>query len=376
MRQEIKDTVQRKLDQIDLCFPQERLQRSKERLRRLWHGEAPLDRYPFTYAPLIYGYYQPDIDPERVLLAVLDEIIARGDVEDDFIPAFFPGCRQSTIPSMFGAREISCDDDFTCEQQYYHDVGDIERIEPKIAPGTTAHAWLLMQEYVLEMTAGRLPVHVIDMQGPGDVCGKLVGYDTLFCWAYEEPELIRLLMEKATDAFIALWDAQLGLCGDLFVNTHLFGWNWVPSDAGASVSVDSLVMISPAFYREFYQPHLQRIAERYGGLAVHSCGYLTDLFPVLCATPSLKAFNAGQMTVCEMREIGLDERIIASVNVDPAKREETFRCMKENGLRLDPTIYVLWPYGESGIIPSWGWSAEQRSDMQREQDNVLSLLSP
>ena len=52
--------------------------------------------------------------PQQRLRQMLDETILRGRLEDDFVPAFFPGCRQATIPTMFGAREIVIEADYTC----------------------------------------------------------------------------------------------------------------------------------------------------------------------------------------------------------------------------------------------------------------------
>ena len=88
------------MDRIDERFPPERLRRSRERLTRLWHGEPPLDRLPFSFMPLKVDYYAAACDPEKRLREMLDEIVLRGRLEDDFIPAFFPGCRQATIPSI------------------------------------------------------------------------------------------------------------------------------------------------------------------------------------------------------------------------------------------------------------------------------------
>lgn len=64
------------------------------------------------------------------------------------------------------------------------------------------------------------------------------------------------------------------LLGDLLVKTHLHTWDWVPDDVGVTCSVDSLVMVSPDFYENFYKPYIVRIGETFGGVTVHSCGKL------------------------------------------------------------------------------------------------------
>ncbi|MHB8963729.1 MAG: hypothetical protein ACYC5K_11315, partial [Saccharofermentanales bacterium] len=165
--------VKDRLDRIDELYPADRINTSKERFRRIWNGEKPKDRYPFTYGQLTFDYYDDVHTPEERLRHTLDEIIVHGALNDDYIPSLFPGCKQSTIPSMFGAEEIRVGNDYTC-RKIIHRVEDIDRLPaPSVQRGTVAYEWLEMQRYMLEATDGRIPVHVTDMQGPMDVAGQL-----------------------------------------------------------------------------------------------------------------------------------------------------------------------------------------------------------
>jgi hypothetical protein len=188
--------IRDKLDRIDELFPAARLAASRERLTRLWRGEPPLDRQPFVFYPFTLDYYDDVLPQEARLRAILDEIIFRGRLDDDFIPAFFPGCRQSTIPNMFGAAEIVSGRDYS-SAKLLNRVEDIAALPvPSLAPGTVAHEWLEMARYVRDETEGRLPIHVADMQGPPDVCGKLWGYEDFLACAYEDPDAFRSLIGK------------------------------------------------------------------------------------------------------------------------------------------------------------------------------------
>ncbi len=371
----IADVIAEKLDLIDALYPPERVAKSKERLTRLWHGESPLDRYPFTYLPFNLDYYSPEQQPELCLQRCLDEIIVRGVAQDDFIPSFFPGCRQSTMPSLFGVEEIEMDGDYS-SHRILDSPESFDRLPaPFYAPGTVAANWLHMEEFVLEATGGRLAVHPTDMQGPADACGKMFGYEALLACAYEEPERYHRLMSHVTEAFIGYWEAQRRLCGTHFVGTHLWAWNWVPADAGASVSVDSVVMVSPTFYQEFYQPYLQRIGEVCGGIAVHSCGDFSRVIPVLCATPTMKALNAGEMSPLAMHDAGVDGNTIMIASTGYEALPEVLQRMRTHHLRMDLNIYGIWPATSYGAKPVQEWNAEDRAEMQRKEDVVLNMLA-
>jgi len=375
LRTVLQDIIRKKLDQVDGLYPPERLALSRQRWTRLWRGEPPLGRYPFQFAPHRLEYYSAGSTPEDRLHDNLDEIIARGVVQDDFIPSFFTGCRQSTIPSMFGAEEVVLNGDYTCRQiiKRPEDIDDLP--EPSLGLGTVPNIWLEMQAYVLDATEHRLPVHVTDMQGPADVCGQLMGYEAFLSCAYEDTTRYHRLMGIVTEAFISFWDAQRRLCGDCFVGTHLFGWNWVPADAGAALSADSLVMISPAFYKKFYQPYIERIGNEFGGVAVHSCGDFSTVIPALCATPTLKAVNAGQMTLDALCDAGVDSATIAIGFVGLDRIEDLFRQIREKCLRVDLSIGGVWPVMDQQVKPAAAWSREDRAELKRIEERVTLLAT-
>lgn len=177
----MKNWVREKLMLVEELFPESEIE-------RVWKGDEPLDRYPFVFSPITFTYYNEVHTPEERLRISLDEFIWRGRIHEDFIPTFFPGCRQGTIPSMFGAKEIVAGTDHSCERIIFY-LEDIDKLpEPSIGPGTIAYEWLAMGKYLLEETEGRIPVHVADMQGSLDVCGQLWGYDNIRMAPYEEPE--------------------------------------------------------------------------------------------------------------------------------------------------------------------------------------------
>jgi hypothetical protein len=368
--------IRAKLDLIDELYPPERLQKSKERWAAIWRGDKPNDRYPFLTGYPFFNPYDAPHTPKERLEASLDACISMARVTDDFIPSIFPGaCNQATIPGMFGAEPVQVGLETTCERPI-HDPSDIDNLpEPSLVPGTPAHDWLMTEQYLLEVTEGRIPIHVCDMQGPVDVCGQLWGYDNLFLCAYDDPERYDKLMTKVSDAFILLWQEQKKLLGPAFVGTHLFAWDWVPAGVGATLSADSMVMVSSEFFKEFFAPYLARISAALGGLAVHSCGNYSAVVAELCQVSGLRAVNASQMSIPQILDAGFDTSkiIIAATGKDSAS--EIFSLAKKTGFGPDFSFMDMWPTKDGINIPVQNWSSDEEYNFDKTNKLLLEAAS-
>lgn len=375
----MKDQISRKLDRIDNLFPPERLEASKKRIRAFNRDETP-DRYPFVCSNLGFDYYDDVMPKEERLQRMLDEILAHGHTRDDFIPHFFPGCRVGTIPNMFGAREIivTRDDGVkeygVCEKLLGPDDDPANLPEPEIQPGSIAAGWLEMQEYVLEETEGRLPVSVIDMQGPMDVAAQLWGYENLFADAMDEGARSQTLLTRCTDAFIQLWQKQVDLLGDAFVGTHLFGWNWVEQGPGhgATASMDCMAMISGDFFLSYTRNHLSRIAEAFGGLTIHSCGKFGAVIPAICDMPGMVGLNSTQMSLQELIDAGVNSKLTLTCWRDYNKLEEEYARIKEHNLKVDMTVNGLWPQGVRSIDQ---FGQDDWREFHKREEHVLAIMA-
>jgi len=343
--------IKDKIEKIEELYPPERIKKSMERFARIWKGEKAVGRYPFTYGQLTFGYYDDVHTPKERLHANLDEIIVHGTLNDDYIPSLFPGCKQSTIPSMFGAKELIVGADHTCDK-IINTGEDVYKLpEPSLGVGTVAYQWLEMQKYMIDETDGRIPIHVTDMQGPFEVAGQLWGYDNMFVCAYEDPKTYHYLLSQTTQAFIMFWKEQKKTVGKNFVPTHLFGWSWVPEDMGGSISADSIVMVSPGFFDEFYKPYIEIIGKTLGNLSVHSCGNFSNVMDNLMKIPYIKAINAGQMTVEDLVKAGLNKSKVAIVQGKVSEAENLFKMIKKELLRVDLSFMDIWPVVEERRVP-------------------------
>lgn len=242
------------------------------------------------------------------------------------------------IPGMFGAQEIVLGNDYTCER-LMSTVEDGVQLQPsRIQPGSVADQWLKLQRFYLEETEGNIPVHVCDMQGPLDAAGQIWGYENLLAAPYEE-EIYDRIMSLVTEAFITLWKEQQKNAGDLLIPTHMFGWDWVPEGNGVSVSTDSLAMISPQFYKDYYRPYLERISCELGPMTIHSCGQFGHQIRELYQTTGLAAINAGQMTIAQLLDAGIDSQKIIIWDIAP----EIICLIHSHQLKTAITFRGIWP---------------------------------
>ena len=370
----MRKTIKEKLDKIDECFTSDRLTKSKERWRRLWAGEPPQDRIPYDTVPISAPQYDPIIDKKSMLDIMLDDCIWRGHIESDHIPSLFSGCRQGTIPSMFGAREIVAgahEDDYTCERllNSYEDVDNL--CQPELHEYIGAWRWIELAKFYLEETEGRIAIQVCDMQGPVDTAGQLMGYENLLLLANDEPELYRSLIKKTTLAYEMLWQAQKDIIGEeLFAGTHLIMSNWYPKCAGVTVSVDSMVMVSPSFFEEFYAPSLEEIAEKFGGVTIHSCGNFSNVTKSIGRVKGMRGIHASEMSIKELIDAGIDKNLMFISMSGMEQIEESMSYNKQNSIRSVMNINP-WIQGKKAGKP-WLWDNNEWSQIKRNEQIILS----
>lgn len=366
--------VKEKLQRIRELFPSERVEKSKQRLERLWQHRFPDDRYPFRYGSHYRLYWHDGQTKEERLMLELDEALFHGMLNDDYIPSLFTGTRVATTPNMFGAHELICENDYGTDKMLFS-VEDIFNLpDPVIREDSIAAEWLRRQRYFLEETEGLLPLHPTDVQGHMDIAGQLCSYDDLFLFASDDPDAIHFLLDKINAAFVMLWKAQQELIGDLFIPSHLFPHSWAPPDAGCSLSADSLVMFGPDFYGEFFEPVLKKTAAALGPISIHSCGQFPQHLKTLSEADYISAVNPAQMTFKSVLEAGFNSRKLLLMNSVPlAELKETFRLIRENKLLVNLMVDLPFPQDGKGFKLPWEWSKAEHQTLLEQEKDVMEL---
>ena len=306
---------------------------------------------------------------------LLDEQIDHGRFDDDAIPTLFPGCNQAAMPNLFGAPMVETDG----ERNAIPIVIDAETARSLPAPklGPEAEHWLTMIRYFREQVGDAVPIRVADMQGPVDAAAQLWSYDGLFLSSYEDPEAYDHLMRRLVEGFLLFWNAQAQLVGEGFVPSHLDVWGWMPLSRAVTLSMDSLVMMSPEFCQERCMPYLKLIADHFPeGMVVHSCGEFRQHRDLLQRTPFIRGVHFGQMCVTDVVDAGFDGSLVLLTGDAYAKRAEVFEHIRERRLRVDLTISGVAPQGDIAAWTDSDWRAAQGrcdeiADMARETAVVL-----
>ena len=162
------------LEKIKRAWPQERIEKSKERLMTIWNKKLPDDRIPFVIERIhdengvnveileSFGYSM-DVN----LYFQLYQLEKRALLEDDYIPSLYPGYRQNMIPSGFGASEvIKANATQYLSEPFLKKPEDIYRLDDFSLKKKNSTVWLLLENmrYFMKMTEGILPIHLVDSQ--------------------------------------------------------------------------------------------------------------------------------------------------------------------------------------------------------------------
>ncbi|MFB3902532.1 MAG: uroporphyrinogen decarboxylase family protein [Acidobacteriota bacterium] len=142
------------------------------------------------------------------------------------------------------------------------------------------------------VTKDRLPISLTDTQSPNDTASLILEVSEFFTVSSYEPERVAGLMEAITNVIIRFAESQLEAIGP---NLSLPGHQMLchPNWNGISMSDDNMAFLSPAAYANACLPFNGRIAERFGGVAVHSCGNIIHNLPGLLQTPQLRQLECA-----------------------------------------------------------------------------------
>ena len=281
-------------------YPEERIAESRARLQHVWDRKLPEDRIPYVFSSFPFSSRLHGLrmdfachDVRTSLAYQLDAMTARAVLSDDYIPALLPGMRSGAIPTAFGCEELAIGEQFHV-RPVVQSAADIYRLRaPDLAGSGFTHVVLERIRRFRELTSGQLPIHSTDMQGPFSTACALWDDQALMLAMIDEPEAVRFLMDLTTEAFIEFMKLQIDAAEGDIIPIHCMPFAWMPLDKGVCVSEDYLALLSPSTCTDFLMPCLERIAEAFGGIVVHSCGDFRHNLNAIANVKGLLGINFG-----------------------------------------------------------------------------------
>ncbi len=217
-------------------------------------------------------------------------------VDDDYVPYFMPWFGTGVLASAFGCTVKPAtgrgDDPAACGP-CVSSVAEAARLRrPDLSRDGLVPTVSRFMEYAAAY--GDLPVGMSDLNSPFSTAAQICGYDKLFIWMYDEPELVHELLHTVTDAFIEWVKLQKSIAGEPMDGSSGLQGIWTPK-GGVWLSDDDLVSISPELYEEFLVPEYTRVFDTFGGGHLHWCGKGVHQLKCFKMIPSLTAINNSQL---------------------------------------------------------------------------------
>lgn len=283
------------------AYPPQRLERSRTRLRAIWDLASPpwsrLDRLPFFFTGVPFehrfgaGIGEMGYSHAETLEFLLEAILARAILDDDYIPSLAPGVRQGLIPTAYGAQE-SWDSDHWWVKPLVSSAREFLALpHPDFAKDGWAAEVLAMIRFFRQATGHRLPIQMPDMQGPLDLAANLLGTERLIEEMVDHPQDVQAMLSQLAGDFNTFMRLVEGAAEGDLVPIHCHPMVWLPKESGMALSEDLLAVLSPRLYRQFGVPNNERIAAEFGGVIIHSCGSIEHNLAELAQTQRLVGVN-------------------------------------------------------------------------------------
>jgi len=271
-----------------------------------------------------YPYAEAFEDPEKMmvneLLKSFGSTVNSAEVRDDFPLQIRSNHGVGIIASLFGLNcRIVFDNmpwvdhvETIKEVRQIVDGGLLDLRGGLVARVLETHAFY--RERLAPYPKCRECIHVTqpDLQGPFDIVHLIWGAD-VYTALYDEPDLVRSLLELVTDAYIGVWRLLQPTQSDRADEGHIYLHGQIVS-GHALIKDDSCINLRPEMYRELVRPCDERILQAAGGGGIHFCGCGDHLRDEMLSIEGIECVDFGQpqqndfggwQRECAERKIGI-----------------------------------------------------------------------
>lgn len=221
----------------------------------------------------------------------------------DYVPRLSPYMGSTSIASAFGAPVVFPDNNQPISLPMIERAQDAFTVESPDIYTNDLKRVFEKTEYFLQETKGEYPITTFDFQSPFDTVHLLWNHTNFFMDLIMNPEAVLYLLDRVTEVTI---EAGLRLKEMVphYVPAHCPSL-YMPEEVGTTICLDSMVNIGPDMFDTFIRPSLEKIAEAFGGVVIHSCGDFSHHLEKIKSVKGLKGINfgAGEMALEEVAEV-------------------------------------------------------------------------
>lgn len=253
--------------------------RREPRLRKFYEGSIPflvVQQPPptfYTHCNTIEELYEANISSfeKWVELPWTDDL-----------PCLEPWIGTGIYANAFGCDYFWRENESPAVHYKYHRIEEVGNIAyPDWRTSIVMRMVLDTIDLMKEKTSGRVPIALTDTQSPFDTATLILDAAEFFTACYAEEKIVMGFMAKLTDLLIEFSRVQIQHIGDAALAKPGHIMTSGTFLRGISISDDNLAVSSPVINERISLPFNQKIAEAFGGLAIHSCGRWTHTMKLL-----------------------------------------------------------------------------------------------
>ena len=244
-----------------------------------------------TFDELKAGYTFGDIRKvrEKMLNQQLANISKTIKCKTDYIPYIEPWHCMGVYANAFGCQIKWYDDKDPDTINVIDKPEEVYNLKPNLQNSELINMTLDTIKYFQDKVGTDIPITTCDPNGPLLCASLILKTDVFLMSLILNPKEMHHLVDLTTKVFIEFYQKQL----DLIRNPAFPGHCYVFSKnvKGITVCEDNLPQIPPGIFEEFGVPALEKIAEKFDGVYVHSCGNWTHNIDVVLKIKGLKGIN-------------------------------------------------------------------------------------
>ncbi len=279
-------------------LPKKTIQEKKDSWSKAWSGEPlrkPLkivNKFKKPVKPVVKNtkeFLQNDqLNLKQQLLEIKNRVIG----EDDYVPAVTTYMGTTVFASAFGCKTIWPEDGQPWAEPLIDKPKEVAKLKiPDVKDGLLGKV-IERTEWFMEVTEGKLPIRVTDIQGPLDTAYLIWHNEEFLTAIYDEPNAVHDLLNMVTELIINFVKVQKKIVDEFIPITFPYEI-YTPSDDLIGISEDVVVTLSGDIYEEFILPYHQKLADEFNGLFVHSCGEWTRIIEKMKNINRLKGVDFG-----------------------------------------------------------------------------------